>query len=168
MGARYWQANLSDVDPAVRDVLSGARSDQDIFIYGSVGTGKTYTISALLRTYSYLGFTCRKICFDEFCVQLRSTMSAASRQTERDFTEPLKQVDKLFIDDLGLRSKRETDFAYITLYQILDKRQQRLLPTIIVSNKTVAQLARHFDARIASRLSTAVVIEFTGRDRRLS
>jgi DNA replication protein DnaC len=93
-------------------------------------------------------------------------MSPASKKTEWDLIEPLKDLDKLFIDDLGIRAKQETDFSYVTLYSILNKRQERQLPTFLSSNKTVAQLGQSFDARIASRLSAALIIEMTGEDRR--
>jgi DNA replication protein DnaC len=42
-----------------------------------------------------------------------------------------------------------------------------MLPTFISSNKNIEQLGQSFDARVASRLRTAVVIEMTGQDRRL-
>jgi DNA replication protein DnaC len=93
-------------------------------------------------------------------------MSPASTKTEWDLIDPLKDVDKLFIDDLGLRVKQETDFSYVTLYSILNKRQERRLPTFISSNKSIEKLGQSFDARIASRLSAAVSIEITGCDRR--
>jgi len=135
-------------------------------MFGPVGTGKTHAMAALIRHDIYEGFQVERINFDDFCVQVRSTMSPASKRTEWCLIEPLKNVDKLFIDDLGLRGKQETDFSYVTLYSILNKRQERRLPTFISSNKSIEQLGQSFDARVASRLRTALVIEFTGEDRR--
>ena len=166
VGSLYLDARLDDLDEQVREKLLRLGPGQDVFMFGPVGTGKTYAMSALIRHYIYEGFECERINFDDFCVQVRSTMSPASKKTEWDLIEPLKNVDRLFIDDLGLRGKQETDFSYVTLYSILNKRQERRLPTFVSSNKSVAQLGQSFDARIASRLSAAVIIEMAGRDRR--
>jgi len=162
----YFDATLDDLDSDVRDKLLALQNGQDVFMFGPVGTGKTYIMAALIRHYACQGYLCRRINFDDFCVQVRSTMSSASKQTEWDLIEPLKNVDKLFIDDLGIRSKRETDFAYVTLYSLLNKRQERKLPTFISSNKNIEMLGHSFDARVASRLQTALIIEMTGKDRR--
>ena len=163
----YIDANLSDLDKGIAEQLLNVGYGRDVFVYGPVGTGKTHAMAALIRHYVYEGYECERINFDDFCVEVRSTMSPAATQTEWDMIEPLKQVDKLFIDDLGLRSKLETDFAYVTLYSILNKRQERMLPTFISSNKSIEQLGRTFDARIASRLRTALIIELTGEDKRI-
>ena len=95
-------------------------------------------------------------------------MSPASDQTEWQLIEHLKNKDLLVIDDLGLRSRQETDFAYVTLYSILNKRQERLLPTFISSNKDLKRLRESFDQRIVSRLEPALQIDMTGKDRRKS
>jgi len=168
VGSLYLDAKLDDLDDLVREKLSSLEPGRDVFVFGPVGTGKTYTMAALIRHYVYEGFECERINFDDFCVQVRSTMCPASKKTEWDLIEPMKDVDKLFIDDLGLRSKVESDFAYVTLYSILNKRQERRLPTFVCSNKSVVQLGQSFDARVASRLRTAVVIEMKGVDRRRS
>lgn len=162
----YAAAHVNDLDEVVRETLLNLAYGRDVFMFGPVGTGKTYAMAALLRQYIYDGFNCERINFDDFCVQVRSTMSPVSALTEWDLIAPLKEVDKLFIDDLGLRSKQETDFAYVTLYSILNKRQECLLPTFICSNKDIERLGEQFDARIASRLSTAEIIELKGKDRR--
>lgn len=166
VGARYVDATLESIDSGIADKLLGLESGQDVFMFGPVGTGKTYAMAALLRHYVFEGFECKRINFDDFCVQVRSTMGPASKQTEYELIEPLKQADKLFIDDLGLRSKQETDFTYITLFSILNKRQEWMLPTFISTNKSIEQLGQSFDSRIASRLQTALIIEMTGEDRR--
>ena len=162
----YIDAKVDDLDMSVRNRLLQLGYGKDVFMFGAVGVGKTYAMAALLRHYIYEGFECRRINFDDFCVQVRSTMGAAATETEWDMIEPMKDVDKLFIDDLGLRSKQETDFAYVTLYSILNKRQERRLPTFISSNKNIERLGEQFDMRVASRLSTAEIIELTGKDRR--
>lgn len=166
VGTLYCEAISEDLEPHLARELLETEYGEDIFMYGPVGTGKTYAMATLLRHYIYEGFDCRRINFDDFCVEVRSTMSPAATQTEWDMIAPMKEVDKLFIDDLGLRSKQETDFAYVTLYSILNKRQERRLPTFISSNKSIDQLGQQFDMRIASRLSTAKIIELKGKDRR--
>lgn len=163
----YADATLETLDAGIRDKLLNLAYGQDVFMYGPVGTGKTHAMAALLRHYVYEGYNCQRINFDDFCVEIRSTMSPAATQTEWDLIEPLKAIDRLFIDDLGLRSKQETDFSYVTLYSILNKRQERLLPTFISSNKDIDKLGQQFDARVASRLRTAEIIELKGEDRRL-
>ena len=166
VGSLYSQAKLDDLDEQVRDKLLNLEYGQDLFLYGPVGTGKTYAMAALMRHYVYEGNECRRLNFDDFCVEVRSTMSPVAKKTEWELIEPLKDIDKLFIDDLGLRSKQESDFAYVTLYSILNKRQERRLPTFISTNKSVERLGQSFDARIASRLQAALTIEMTGKDRR--
>lgn len=162
----YFDAKVEDLDKEVRDKLLELKNGQDVFMHGLVGVGKTYAMAALIRQYVYEGYQCERINFDDFCVKVRSTMSPAAKKTEWDMIEPLKHIDKLFIDDLGLRSKPETQFSYQTFFSILNKRQERMLPTFISSNKTIDQLAKSFDARVASRLKTALIIEMKGEDRR--
>ena len=166
VGSLYYQATLDQLDAEIREKLLALGDSNDVFITGPVGVGKTYAMAALLRHFVYEGYDCKRIIFDDFCVQVRSTFSPASKLSEWDLIEPLKQVDKLFIDDLGLRSKEESDFAYVTLFSILNKRQELRLPTIVSSNKSLPQLERSFDSRVADRLKTAVIIQMTGPSRR--
>ncbi len=167
VGLLYADARVEHLDQQVQDKLMALEYGQGVYLHGPVGSGKTYAMAALLRQFVCEGYECKQISFDDFCVKVRSTMSPAAKQTEVELVEPLKTIDKLFIDDLGLRSKRESDFAYITLYTLLDTRQKHRLPTFISSNKSIDQLGQQFDARIASRLQTALIIEMTGKDRRV-
>lgn len=159
---RYIGANLEHLSREAKVVVI----DTDIFLYGGVGTGKTYAMAAMIREGVYQGLDCKKISLDEFCVQIRSCYAPMSKQTEWDYIKPLIDCDILFIDDLGLRTKDESDFAYVTLYTLLNKRQEMMLPTVISSNKNLEQIEKSFDSRIASRLKLAKVIKFEGKDRR--
>ena len=162
VGDAYLDAYLEDVEIAEELLAAGG----DVFLWGDVGVGKTWAMAALLRHYLCEGYTCARVNFDDFCCRVRATMSNHSPKTEYDLIQSLVKVDKLFIDDIGLRSKAETDFAYVTFYSIINKRQERRLPTYISTNKNIDQLALSFDKRIASRLGMGAVIEMTGTDRR--
>jgi DNA replication protein DnaC len=166
VGALYIDAQIADLPNQIQNEVLNFDNVQSIFFYGPVGTGKTYAMAAMIREYIYMGYECIRINFDDFCVDVRSTMSPASKLTEYEMIKPLKEVDILFIDDLGIRSKQETDFAYVTLYSLLNKRLEYCLPTIVSSNKNIEQLGQSFDERIASRLQVAKQIEMTGKDRR--
>ena len=164
--ARFAQATLKDIDPDILKLILNRPIYQDVFLWGLAGRGKTYLMAALIRYYIGEGYECERICFDDFLCEVRATMSPASKRTEREMTEPLTEIDMLFVDDLALRSKMESDFAYVTFYTILNKRQERLLPTFISSNKNLDRLRESFDERIVSRLGSALIIELTGKDRR--
>ncbi len=166
VGERFVEAKMEDIELPLREKLLSLESGRDVFLFGPTGVGKTHAMAALLRNYVYHGFECKRINFDDFCVRLRSAFSPAARQTEYEIIEPLKIVDKLFIDDLGLRSDLETNHKYDTLFSLLNNRQERMLPTFITTNKTIEQLGLSFDARITSRLRTALVYEMKGDDKR--
>lgn len=163
----YANATLDDIEPAIKEKLLKTRApEQDLFLFGLIGRGKTHIMAALIRHYTGEGYGIIRIDFDGFCCRVRSTMNPASKLTEWDMMKPLIDIDILVIDDLGLRSKQETDFAYVTLYSIINKRQEKMLPTFISSNKDLDRLRESFDERIVSRLRTALIIEVKGEDKR--
>ena len=162
VGEAYTEASLDGVDIA-DDLL---KATDDIFLWGAVGVGKTWAMAALVKHFLCEGYECQRVNFDSFCSRVRATMNNNSKLTEWDIVKGLQVVDKLFIDDVGLRSKQETDFAYVTFYSILNARQECRLPTYISTNKSIEQLAHSFDQRIASRLGQGTVIEMKGEDRR--
>ncbi len=164
VGDAYSMADISHIP--FRDKIEAAAGD--IYLWGSVGAGKTYAMAALIKMSIEQGYDCRRINFDAFCCRVRDTMNNSDGdESEYKLVQDMSNVDRLFIDDIGIRSKKETDFAYVTLYSILDKRQENLLPTYITTNKSIDQLAKSFDQRIASRLRTATIIHLDGEDLRL-
>jgi DNA replication protein DnaC len=164
---KYADATMDDIDEEIKERLRERETYQDVFLWGPAGRGKTHLMAALIRSYASAGYDCMRISFEEFCCKLRSTMTPAATTTEWDLTEELKSVDILFIDDLGIGSKEASDYTYQTFFFMLNKRQERLLPTFISSNKNLDQLQQTlFDERIKSRLSEALIIEMKGEDRR--
>ena len=163
---RYCFAKLDDLGKPLKEKLLNIEPRRDLYLHGPAGTGKTYAMAALIRHFVYQGYKCMRMNFDDFRVVIRSTYSKAAEKTEWMIIEPYKQADKLFIEDLGLSSKAESEHAYHTLYSLLNTRQERNLPTYFSSNKDLAKIERAFDSRIVSRLRLALVVEMDGPDRR--
>ncbi len=164
VGADFIDASMGDIDPLYWRSIFEAPGD--IYLYGGLGVGKTYAMAALLKEKLFSGHTCDSVNFDLFCSKVRSTWAKGSKITESELIAQMSNVDSLFIDDLGLRTKQESDFAYVTLFSILNNRQADRLPTYFTSNKDIQTLSQTFDGRIASRLGTATIIQMTGHDRR--
>lgn len=163
-GELYLDACMADLEGGLAEQLQKKELWRDVYLHGPVGAGKTYAMAAYLRYLLSRGYECRRINFQDFCVQMRSCFAPASTQTEYAMIEPIKKVDVLFVDDLGLQSEEVTEFSYATLFTILNKRQEKMLPTIFSSNKSVRELARTFDSRIESRLFSALTILMSGKD----
>lgn len=75
----------------------------------------------------------------------------------------VEQPDILFVDDLGVRSPTESQYEII--YELVERRGTR--PTYYSTNLKPGELAKVFDARVASRLLRGTVIDVKGSDRRL-
>lgn len=136
-----------------------------LLLSGPPGTGKTWFMYYLLKTYlgvietvdkcplSRVYFTtCRRL--DEHCQDFYSRFNTAI--THLNF---LSETFLLFIDDVTLSyaNKRfENDFFYI-----IDNRTQNMLPTVITTNVALNDLKDHFTARISSRLKYFNAVDFS-------
>lgn len=79
-------------------------------------------------------------------------------EKEGDLIDLYSNARLLVLDDIG--AEMATDWAYLTLYLIVDNRYNEMLPTIFTSNLSMETLARRFmDERLASR-----IIEMCGKD----
>ncbi|MFA5158176.1 MAG: ATP-binding protein [Patescibacteria group bacterium] len=160
----YCDADVLDFKGEIE--LVNVNSMENYFFCGDVGTGKTHMMYALLKEAKRNGLSGRVIEFMQICSEIRKGYDCKSGPTEWDVIKKYSNYDILFLDDLGLQSGQVSDFTYLTFYQIIDKRINNYLPTIISSNKTPEQIGLSFDSRIASRLQTFKIIEFKGKDRR--
>ena len=127
-------------------------------------------MAALMRHFFLEGFDIIQVSYEMLCLQVRDTFKAGSKKGEIDVIKPLIEAEKLFIEDLGTTvsmGQQESEFSLRTFLVILDKRLRDCKPTFITTNKSVEELGKSFDARIASRLQQACeIVHLTGEDRR--
>jgi DNA replication protein DnaC len=161
---RYRQARLSDFpDQIVQGVMAWfAKPGDGLLLCGPAGTGKTHMAAAITRSCIEIG---RPITF-----RRAADLFQAIRDTyDQGFAEATVLSDYaktplLVLDDLGAGAL--SDFERRYTLEVLDRRLNAMLPTIVTTNWKLSQIREQMDERIASRLSGYTVLTFAGRDRR--
>jgi DNA replication protein DnaC len=147
---------------------TGSRVQLDnLIIKGPYGTGKTHLAAAILNELRAHGIGCL------FCTaqNLFNALYAADFDEKQSIiaqlgTTPLAVIDEL--DGLHLGRESNGEFQRGTLFDILNRRYQRKLPTILITN-VQDDLSPWLDGKTTSRLlEHMTVLKMTGVDYRLA
>ena len=137
---------------------------QNLFIYGTVGTGKSFLsiciADALLkRGHSVIYFSSIGL----FELISENTFDYRNKQNLRSIYEDLFECELLIIDDLG--TEMTTAFVASELFSCLNEREGRKKSTIITTNYSLEQLQNNYSDRIFSRVtSNFKLIKLSGPD----
>lgn len=161
--ALYHKAQLSDFPEGTLyddDLTSG------LFIFGSIGCGKTHMAVALIVNDIIKGVTGRQfVTMAGLLSQIKATYSAGSHETESQVVDRYALTPNLFIDDIGV--EKVSDWVLDIVYQIFNYRYNNNLRTVITSNLTLDLLNDRLGERITSRIKGMTTsIRLTGKDRR--
>lgn len=136
-----------------------------VFLTGNVGAGKTHTAVALLRevllqrAVDGLFVVSTKLFLD-----LRRTFDSGM-DSEHKILERHLRLPLVIFDDLG--SEKPTEYVRQSWYHVIDGRYSDMKQTVITSNLSLDAISDVYGDRIASRISSGVVISFGGEDYRL-
>jgi DNA replication protein DnaC len=154
----------------VREAAESLPDDRGLLLWGPPGVGKTYSLCAIGHRLYFSGWDVARIGFEMLALQIRDNFKPGAARTELDVLGPLIAVDKLILEDVGTTvgvGKVESDFSLRTFLVLLDTRLEHCRATYISSNKSIEEIGKSFDQRIASRLQQACeVIKLEGRDKR--
>lgn len=146
-----------------------------VYIYGSVGSGKSVKAAWLMMEWIRLRFLhsmmVRNAVFTtcgDLLQELRNSYNTGSKTTEAEIVQLYKQIDILVLDDIGVMNT--TDWTFNALYTIINYRYSHFKSTIYTSNLSLEQLSDLLhDDRISDRIShdcMGHVYHFTKQSRR--
>jgi DNA replication protein DnaC len=138
------------------------RAGRSLIFTGGTGTGKTHLACAIgsavaeqhLAVPVFMPVTA-------LLRHIKSTYGKNSDRTEKQAMADLVDLpDLLIVDEIG--TSHGTDHEKTLLFEVLNERYQRLRPTILISNLSVAELQDYLGARAMDRYrQCGSVIAFT-------
>lgn len=122
-----------------------------LILTGNVGTGKTHLASgmsqAIIRQY---GASALIVTAATIVRTAKETMIKGAQFTERDVIDELANVDLLVIDEVG--AQRGTEYELALMHEVIDKRYQLVVPTVLISNERADNLKTFIGQRAVDRL----------------
>lgn len=142
------QRNLTAARDYAETFLPGRSGN--LLMIGHTGLGKTHLSTAIARRVIERGFDVRYESAQNIISAYEHDRFHSGRG-EADFqADPYERCELLVMDDLG--TEFQTSFSVSCLYNLINTRLNRGLPTVISSNLSPADIRARYDDRIASRL----------------
>lgn len=176
----YAEANREELFRLGLDFVLNYQKDaykKGLFLYGSLGSGKTYAMCAVANELAKRGVGCAVVYFPELIAQIKASFGSNEGAGDAT-TQKLKDVPVLMLDDIGSESVTSWMRDEV-LGRILNHRMMHELPTFFTSNFNLEQLQTHYElttrneyepvkaARILERIKAlAVPVELVGRNYR--
>lgn len=144
---------------ARRQVVTGP----SLLMAGVTGAGKTHQAYGALRALAGagVGVRWRATTAADLYAGLRPRPGVDSEAR----LAAMGRVPVLILDDLG--AAKASEWVEEITYRLVDRRYNRVLPTLITTNLAIADLRAHLGDRVASRLAQMTTrVEFAPVDRR--
>ena len=136
--------------------------NKSLFMTGLTGLGKTHLSLAIAGTVIDKGYNVHYESAQNLMDKLEREHFGRS-VGDSSFKEEILECDLLIIDDLGCEF--QTQFTKAELYNIINTRHLRSLPTIINTNLSIKELEQTYHPRVASRImGNYVLLMFCGND----
>lgn len=165
------------VDANNKNAVAWAKRLENLYLFGSPGTGKTFLASIMAQEFLKQG---KSVIFGDVPTlldQLKGTFNNDSDSTLEELMKTLSEVDVLILDDLG--TETPTEWAIERLYLIINNRYNAQKPLIVTSNYSPDAASRRLNkpkgapegvtgSRIISRISQMCrLVSINGGDRRI-
>ena len=127
-----------------RNFQSVKQSGRGIWLYGGFDTGKTYLAAAILKTLQGEGILCTFTTMDRILEDLKATYNSNATATEQDVMASYANVECLILDYfVGIKSSRKgaENWAADRFCEIIKRRYEQHLPTVITSRYSIRELA---------------------------
>lgn len=137
-----------------------SKSSASLLFIGNTGLGKTLLSSAIAKSVFSGGFS---VAFDSITGFLRKIENEHFGRSADNTLELLTSADLVILDDLG--SEFSSSFTQSAIYDIINTRLNKELPTIISTNYSFPELREKYNERIISRIDGQYIhLNFCGND----
>lgn len=138
-----------------------------LILHGNKGTGKTHLACALLSMRkAQMGGSVQYATVADLFRKVRESKRFSSTP-ESELIEEYAKFDLLALDEIG--NQRGDDDEKRILFDVLNKRYEKALPTVLVSNLTQEKLEEFLGEVLWDRLQeNSFIVSFSGKSRRVA
>jgi len=135
----------------VAEVLE-KRNPRGLFIFGEVGLGKTFLLSAICNSLVEAGVPTLYAVFSDLIGEIKRSFGTENKAiSESTLMDAARTAEVLILDDLG--AEQITDFVTNRLFDIVNYRRIHQKPLVLSSNLSIEELGSLYGSRISSRIS---------------
>jgi DNA replication protein DnaC len=149
----------------VRDLEANLDAGRGLWLYGSVGTGKTTLAMLVSKAALDAGRSVAIYSLPRLLAEIRTTFDDDSDRTYTSLLDRLAEVDLLHVDDVG--AEKTSEWVLEQLYAIINARYEEERSVLITTNLERDALAEQITERTVSRLEEMCeVLPLWGADAR--
>lgn len=167
---RYWHVDFGSYIPrdekdsrnleTVMNFSKIKKNDKVLILLGGKGLGKTHLGSAIIRNCGG-----KFISIEEFIFKYESALDFHANINREELMELYSNTKMLVIDEIGRSMQQEKENALLNY--ILRRRYENMLPTVLISNLSKAELLKKLGEAVLDRLrETCISLEFEGESYR--
>ena len=169
---RYWHVDFGSYQPQneknahnleiVQSFANLKKNDKVLIILGPKGVGKTHLGAAVIRQCGG-----QFISSEELIFQYDSAQDFRAKRSREELMESYSSTKMLVIDEIGRSMQLEKENALLNY--ILRHRYENMLPTVLISNLSKADLLKKLGEAVLDRLrEIGISVEFEGESYRPS
>jgi DNA replication protein DnaC len=137
---------------ACRKLVSAMQNNQpapNLILIGKPGTGKSHLCCGMVLEL-YRTHRVRRVDLPDLIREIRATWHKDSEYSEEYVLEFYGTLDLLIIEEVGTGAGTDDERARI--FQVVNRRYESMLPTVIVSNLDMESLKKEIGERVIDRL----------------
>ncbi len=123
---------------------------ESLMLWGEPGNGKTHLAAAIVNELSKKGYIVVFQSVPELLQRIRSTFNSENKENETQIMRALLECDLLILDDIG--AEKTTEWVEEKLFNIIDGRYRKELPTLYTSNLEPKELKHQVGKRSYDRM----------------
>lgn len=132
----------------VRSLREGSEA-ANLILAGTPGTGKTHLSCGIVLELWQTHKVCR-IDLPDLIREIRATWRRSSERTEDEVLDWYGALDLLILEEVGTGAGTDDERARI--FQVINRRYEAMLPTVVVTNLSIAELKAEMGERVIDRL----------------
>lgn len=146
----------------IKKFTSLDNNDKVLILLGAKGLGKTHLGSAIIRNCGG-----KFISIEELIFKYESVQDFHAKTNREELMDLYSSTKMLVIDEIGGSMQQEKENALLNY--ILRRRYENMLPTVLISNLSKAELLKKLGEAVLDRLcETCISLEFEGESYRTS